>query len=77
MQSLVEISAWSTKKYIPPMLRDNDFDVRLLAAKLTVELERTDAIEDLKAAVDFETNEKNKTLLKKHLKNLTAVLGKN
>ena len=53
------------------------FYVRLLAAKLTVELERTDAINDLKAAVDNEQNKKNKTLLKEHLKNLEAILGKN
>ncbi|MCK5823242.1 MAG: biofilm PGA synthesis protein PgaB [Bacteroidales bacterium] len=77
MQNLVDMCAWSAKKHIPPMLRDRDFDVRLLAAKLTVYLERTDAINDLKAAVDNEKNRKNKNLLHEQLKNLETFLGKN
>lgn len=76
MQEIVDISSWSAKKWIPPMLRDNDFDVRLLAAELTVYLERTDAIIDLKAAVVNEANEKNKSLLQKQLTSLENILGK-
>lgn len=76
MQEIVDMSAWSAKKWIPPMLRDNDFDVRLLAAKLTVYLERTDAIKDLKAAVVNEENEVNKKLLQEQLTSLEDILGK-
>ncbi len=77
MNNIVEMCAWSAKKWIPPMLRDKDFDVRLLAAKLTVELERTDAIKDLEAAVQIEADEKNKKLLQEQLDLLKAMLGAN
>ncbi len=76
MQDIVDMCAWSAKKWIPPMLRDSDFDVRLLAAKLTVYLERTDAIEDMKAAVKNELNEENKLKLKEQLILLEGVYGK-
>ncbi len=76
MQELVDMSAWSAKKKIPPMVRDKDFDVRLLAAKLTVELERTDAIKDLKAAVKNESKPENKKQLQEQLTLLENILGK-
>ncbi len=76
MQDIVDMSAWSAKKWIPPMMRDNDFDVRLLAAKLTVYLERTDAINDLKAAVKNESNPENKRLLQEQLQLLENMLGR-
>ena len=68
--------AWSAKKWIPPMVRDKDFDVRLLAAKLTVELERTDAIPDLQAAVDMESNADQKKQLEEQLELLKAFVGR-
>ncbi len=77
MQELVEMSAWSAKKYIPPMVRDSDFEVRLLAAKLTVSLERTDAIKDLEAAVYAEKNEDQKRQLQEQLNALKNILGEN
>jgi hypothetical protein len=58
------------------MVRDNDFEVRLLAAKLTVELERTDAIPDLQAAVMNETDAEQKKLLAEQLALLEAMVGK-
>jgi len=76
MQDIVDMSAWSSKKWIPPMIRDNDFEVRLLAAKLTVYLERTDAINDLKAAVQFESNDIQKKLMQDQLQLLENLLGK-
>ncbi|HZK08720.1 MAG TPA: biofilm PGA synthesis protein PgaB [Bacteroidales bacterium] len=76
MQDIVDMSSWSAKKWIPPMMRDNDFDVRLLAAKLTVYLERTDAINDLKAAVKNESNLENKRLLQEQLQLLENMLGR-
>ena len=48
MQDIVDINAWSAKKWIPPMLRDNDLEVRLLAAQLTVYLERTEGLRSSK-----------------------------
>lgn len=76
MQDIVDMCAWSAKKWIPPMLRDNDADVRLLAAKLTVELERTDAIEDIRAALAVEKNEKLRLELKGYLRQLECMCGK-
>ncbi|PID58701.1 MAG: biofilm PGA synthesis protein PgaB [Ignavibacteriae bacterium] len=76
MKDIVEIRAWSAKKWIPPMVRDKDFDVRLLAAKLTVELERTDAIPDLEAAIINEQDATNKKLLQEQLDLLKGILGK-
>ncbi len=75
MNDIVEMAAWSAKKWIPPMVRDKDFEVRLLAAKLTVALERTDAIKDLEAAVKSEKDEKNKKLLQEQLELLENMLG--
>lgn len=75
MQDIVNTYAWSAKKWIPPMIRDKDFDVRLLAAKLTVELERTDAIPDLQATIDIETNNENKKLLQEQLNLLKNIVN--
>lgn len=75
MHQIVDMRAWSAKKYIPQLLRDTSFEVRLAAAKLTVELERTDAISDLEAAVMVESNTQQKDLLKKELLLLKAMVG--
>ncbi|MCK4529555.1 MAG: biofilm PGA synthesis protein PgaB [Candidatus Marinimicrobia bacterium] len=74
MQDIVDMYAWSAKKWIPPMVRDKDFDVRLLAAKLIVYMERTDAINDLKAAVENEPNQENKKQLQEQLHLLKNIL---
>ncbi len=76
MQDIVDMCAWSAKKKIPPMLRDKDFDVRLSAAKLTVYLERTDAINDLKAAVKNEQDQDHKKQLQMQLQLLENIPGK-
>ncbi|PIE86300.1 MAG: biofilm PGA synthesis protein PgaB [Bacteroidia bacterium] len=76
MQDIVDMCAWSAKKWIPPMVRDKDFDVRLLAAKLTVFLERTDAINDVKAAVANESDAENKKRLQEQLQTLENILGR-
>lgn len=75
MKFLVETHTWSAKKWIPPMLRDADFDIRLMAAKLTVHLERTDALEDLESAVAMEKDKKQKELLGKELAKLKGIMG--
>lgn len=76
LQAIVDMRAWSAKKYIPQMVRDSSFEVRLLAAKLTVELERTDAIPDLKAAVTTEANPAQKQQLQEQLRLLEMMVGK-
>lgn len=76
LQAIVDMRAWSAKKYIPQMVRDSSFEVRLLAAKLTVELERTDAISDLKAAVVTETNPAQKQQLQEQLRLLEMMVGR-
>ncbi len=75
MQDLVDMSAWLAKRWIPPMIRDKDFDVRLLAAELIVYLERTDAIADIKAAILYENNPNNEILLTEQLELLEIILG--
>lgn len=75
MQQVVDMRAWSAKKYIPQMVRDTSFEVRHLAAKLMVELERTDAIPDLQAAANVEKNIKKKKLLQKELILLKEMVG--
>ncbi len=76
LQAIVDMRAWSAKKYIPQMMRDSSFEVRLLAAKLTVELERTDAIPDLKAAVATETDPTQKQQLQEQLRLLEMMVGR-
>ncbi|TKG96946.1 biofilm PGA synthesis protein PgaB [Puteibacter caeruleilacunae] len=76
MCDIVDMCAWSAKKWIPPMLRDKDVEVRLLAAKLTVQLERTDAIADLKAAIDSEQDLESKKQFQAYLKALKEMTGK-
>ena len=76
LQAIVYMRAWSAKKYIPQMVRDSSFEVRLLAAKLTVELERTDAIPDLKAAIATETDTTQKQQLQEQLRLLEMLKGK-
>ncbi len=48
---LVAQSSWSAKKKVIGLLRDESPEVRLAAARAIVELERTDALEDLNMAV--------------------------
>ncbi len=75
MQDIVDMSAWSAKKKIPPMMRDENAEVRLLAAQLTVFLERTDALEDLESAVLIEKDKVIKKEMEKALADLKDILG--
>ena len=75
MQQIVDMRAWSAKKYIPQMVRDSSFEVRHLAAKLTVELERTDAIPDLQAAIKVEKDIEKKKQLQRKLILLKEMVG--
>jgi len=75
MQQIVDMRAWSAKKYIPQMVRDTSFEVRHLAAKLMVELERTDAIPDLQAAIKVEKDIEKKKQLQRKLILLKEMVG--
>ena len=57
------------------MVRDSSFEVRLLAAKLMVELERTDAIPDLQAAIKVEKDIEKKKQLQRKLILLKEMVG--
>lgn len=56
IDKVIELACWSSKKWIPGMLRDNDVDVREKASFALVELERTDAIPDLVSAIRNEVD---------------------
>ncbi len=67
MQDIVDMRSWGAKKVMGQMVRDTSAQVRLLAAKLVVELERTDNIPDLKAAVKNEKDPEVKKQLQSQL----------
>lgn len=76
MQDVVDMGAWLAKRWVPPMVRDKDFKVRLRAAELIVALERTDAIRDLEVAIENETTLENRRQLQEQLHLLKDILGK-
>lgn len=75
IEKVIELACWSSKKWIPGMLRDKDAMVRVKASWALIQLERTDAIPDLEAAVMTEKDTKIKSQLKKNLKALKGLLG--
>lgn len=75
IESLTAMRAWSAKKWFMGLLRDDDATVRVAAANALVELERTDAIDDLKVAVMLEQDEHTKKILKERLKRLENMVG--
>lgn len=74
---LVENMAWSGKKWIIGLLRDKSAAVRLAAAKGILALERTDALNDLNAALQNETDLEVKKQLKDYFIQLQAMVGAN
>jgi putative intracellular protease/amidase len=77
IEKVIELACWSSKKWIPGMLRDKDAMVRVKASWALIQLERTDAIPDLEAAVMTETDNNIKIELEKNLKTLKGLLGSN
>lgn len=75
IEKVIELACWSSKKWIPGMLRDKDAMVRVKASWALIQLERTDAIPDLEAAVKTEKDNNIKMELEKNLKALKAILG--
>ncbi|MDE5416639.1 hypothetical protein L3049_01375 [Labilibaculum sp. DW002] len=70
IDKVIELACWSSKKWIPGMLRDKDVDVREKASFALVELERTDAIPDLVSAI---RNEENSNCKKSMMLNLNKL----
>ncbi|MDE5421719.1 hypothetical protein L3073_05830 [Ancylomarina sp. DW003] len=77
IEKVIELACWSSKKWIPGMLRDKDAMVRVKASWALIKLERTDAIPDLEAAVMTEKDAASKIELEKNLKTLKGILGAN
>jgi len=77
IDKVIELACWSSKKWIPGLLRDKDADVRSKASIALVKLERTDALADLEVAFANETNDDCKVQLEKSLTELKNILGKN
>lgn len=77
IDKVIELACWSSKKWIPGLLRDKDADVRSKASIALVKLERTDALADLEVAFANETNDDCKIQLEKSLTELKNILGKN
>lgn len=77
IDKVIELACWSSKKWIPGLLRDKDADVRSKASIALVKLERTDALADLEMAFANEKNDDCKVQLEKSLNELRNILGKN
>nr|WP_320119689.1 BPL-N domain-containing protein [uncultured Marinifilum sp.] len=77
IDKIIELACWSSKKWIPGMLRDKDADVRSKASDAIVLLERTDAIPDLEVALENEKNNDCKKQIEENLQKLKLILGKN
>lgn len=77
INSLLAQSSWSVKKKVIGLLRDDSPQVRLAAAIAIVELERTDALEDLEIAVTTETEADIKLQMDQLLTHLNAMCFNN
>ncbi len=76
IDKVIELACWSSKKWIPGMLRDKDSNVRMKASKAIVQIERTDAIPDLEAAILNEKNLECKNIMLQNLSILKAMINK-
>lgn len=72
---LVESSAWSAKKKVIGLIRDDNGTVRLAAARAIVELERTDALHDLEIATATESDDAIRKEMKGLLFQLKSMVG--
>ena len=77
INGLVEISAWSAKKWIIGLLRDSSPKVRKEAASAIVRLERTDALDDLEIASKLEKDIDTKLIMQKSVEALKNMIGAN
>lgn len=74
IDKVIELACWSSKKWIPGLLRDNDASVRAKASEALVLLERTDAIPDLESALTMEENNDCKDKMSKNLSILKKMI---
>ena len=77
INGLVNISAWSAKKWIVGLLRDSSPEVRRTAAIAIAELERTDFIKDLEVAYKNEENIETKHRILQSLEKLKSMISSN
>jgi len=77
VKGLVNISAWSAKKWIVGLLRDSSAEVRKTTAVAITELERTDFINDIEVAYKNEENIEAKQIILKSLKKLQSMIACN
>lgn len=77
INGLVNISAWSAKKWIVGLLRDSSAEVRKTTASALVRLERTDFIYDLEVAHALEKDEETKLIMQESVKSLKNMIELN
>ncbi|NOQ25261.1 MAG: biofilm PGA synthesis protein PgaB [Bacteroidales bacterium] len=77
INGLVDISAWSAKKWIVGLLRDSSAEVRKTTASALVRLERTDFIHDLEIAHALEKDNETKLILQESVKSLKNMIELN
>ncbi len=75
IRQLVETSAWSAKKKVIGLIRDDNAGVRVTAARTIVELERTDALHDLEIAAATESDEAVRNEMNRLLTQLKQMVG--
>ncbi|MCT4616402.1 MAG: hypothetical protein N4A49_16225 [Marinifilaceae bacterium] len=75
MNDAVNYGCWSAKKWLNGMLRDSIAEVRLVAAKNILRLERTDALDDINSAICNESDSKNKKILENTQLKLQNYIG--
>jgi len=75
IRQLVETSAWSAKKKVIGLIRDDNAGVRVTAARAIVELERTDALHDLEIAITTESEDGVRKEMKSLLMQLKSIMG--
>lgn len=77
INGLVNISAWSAKKWIVGLLRDSSAEVRKTTAIALAKLERTDFIKDLEVAYENEENLETKKIILQSLEELQSMIACN
>lgn len=76
IDEIVDMSAWSAKKWMPGLLRHTSDSVRVAAGNAIEKLERTDAIPDLESAILVEKNLKTKASLERNIVALKNMINK-
>jgi glutamine amidotransferase-like uncharacterized protein len=75
IERLVAIRTWQGRLWIPGLLRDDDLEVRLAAARALVELEATQTIADIRAVISATEDPEVVAALQGSLSALEAMVG--